>query len=94
MNSKENTIFLLGKDEDGAVLSVGMTDAAWDYCKDGKTHTFDLTKLGIPLKLMIFGGRDKPAIMADIKEQAKAWGLEVKDETAGDNFGIKGKAPH
>jgi len=27
--------------------------AAWDYMKDGRGHDFDLTNLGIPLKVLI-----------------------------------------
>lgn len=39
-------------------LIVGMPFGAWRYMKDGKTHHFDLSALGIPLQVMIFGGKD------------------------------------
>jgi hypothetical protein len=31
---------------------LGVPAGAWDYMKDGKTHHFDLTNIGVPFKLM------------------------------------------
>jgi hypothetical protein len=40
---------------DVPVLILGVPTGAWEYMKDSKTHTFDLTKVGLPLKLVMFG---------------------------------------
>lgn len=41
-----------------AVL-IGIPEKGWEYIKNGdKTHTFDLTSLGIPVKIVLFGCRD------------------------------------
>lgn len=52
-------IGVAGKDARGvATLVLGMPTAAWDYCKDGKTHTVDGTKFGMKLQVVLFGCRD------------------------------------
>lgn len=44
---------------DGVPLVIlGVPKGAWEYMKDGKTHTFDLTAAGVPVKLVLFGGKD------------------------------------
>jgi hypothetical protein len=52
--------FVPGKDtEDGIPFLVFMVpEAAWDYMEDGHAHDFDLTKVGIPLKVTIGRCRD------------------------------------
>jgi hypothetical protein len=46
-----------GGEGDGVPLVLlGIPKGAWEYMKDGKTHNFDLTKAGIPVKLMLYGG--------------------------------------
>lgn len=56
---KENKIaFCIGDTEDGPVLIFGITPKAWEYMKDGETHQFDLTKVGVPFKVMMFGAAD------------------------------------
>lgn len=37
------------------VVVLGIPAAAWEYMRDGKTHTFDLTKAGVAVKLILFG---------------------------------------
>jgi hypothetical protein len=41
---------------DVQVLILGVPAGAWEHMKDANTHTFDLRKIGIPLKLVMFGG--------------------------------------
>ena len=43
--------------------------------KDGKTHTFDLTSIGLPVKLMLFGGEGRAEITKTIEEANAARGL-------------------
>jgi hypothetical protein len=44
------------------LVLLGVPRAAWVYMRDGKTHTFDLTKAGLPIKIMMFGGNDQGEI--------------------------------
>lgn len=37
---------------------LGMPQGAWDFMADGLTHTFDLTKVGVPVQVIIFRGKD------------------------------------
>jgi hypothetical protein len=52
------------------LIILGVPRAAWVYMKDGKTHTFDLTKAGVPVKIMMFGGSDQAAIKGVLAEAA------------------------
>lgn len=40
------------------LLIVGVPRGAWVYMRDGKTHHFDLSRVGVPIKLMLFGCKD------------------------------------
>ncbi len=42
---------------------LGIPKAAWEYMQDSKTHTFDLTKVGIPVQILMFGGADRADVM-------------------------------
>lgn len=54
---EEKLIFGLSNDAEGnAIVLVGVPAAAWEYMKDGKTHTIDFTKVGLPLRLIVYGG--------------------------------------
>lgn len=61
------------------LVLLGVPEAGWQWMKDGKTHTFDLTKLGIPVQIMLFGGKDQ----ADLKAQL-AIGPDVRDLSSKD----------
>ena len=80
--------------EDGIPLvTLGVSKAAWEYMKDGKSHTFDLTAAGIPLRLIMFGGETKAGMIESLRAQGEAWGLTVNDGPPLD-FGIKNKPTH
>jgi len=53
---------------------------AWEYMKDGLTHTFDLTGIGVPVRMMLFRGKDHGAVMTEIESAAKAAGIPLLDE--------------
>lgn len=87
-------VFLAAEQADGKPLVVlGISKDAWEYMKDGKTHSFDLTNAGIPLQLVMFGGGDKASITRDLKESAKAWGITIHDQTD-KNFRLPDKKLH
>lgn len=49
---------------DGVPLVIlGIPQTAWDYIKDGKTNTLDLTKVGLNVKLVLFGAPSQDAAM-------------------------------
>lgn len=39
------------------LIMIGLTDKGWEYCKDGKTHMIDLSSIGLPFKMIMFGTR-------------------------------------
>ena len=45
--------------EDRGTVIIGLSSAAWDYMKNGMTHTFDLRSLGIDTRIILFGGKTR-----------------------------------
>ncbi len=88
-NIEENIVFGVGPTTDGSppVIMLGMTEGSWAYMVDGLTHTFDLTKIGLPVRIMIFRGNDHSAVMAEIEGAMKANGIPILDERTKD-FGL------
>jgi hypothetical protein len=56
-----------GQGDGAPVVLLGIPAAAWEYMKDGKTHTFDLTRVGIPVKLVLYGAKDHATAMEYIR---------------------------
>jgi hypothetical protein len=46
------------------ILMFLMPEAAWDYMHDGMSHEFDLTRVGIPIKVVIGRTKDQETGMA------------------------------
>ncbi len=88
---EEKIIFAISQDHENQTLLVmlGIPTAAWEYMKDGKTHTFDLQKAGLPVRLVLFGGRDLESIMKILKEDLQKQGIKVNDQR-GKDFSIGG----
>lgn len=60
------------------VLAFVIPEAAWGYMADGRSHDFDLVRVGLPLKIII--GRTKThASGRKLLEQANAIGKDTKD---------------
>lgn len=70
------------------VLVVAVPKGAWEYMKDGKTHHIDLTAIGMPVKLVMFGAEDHDDAMETLQEAAAAQGASYLDLRRQD-FGIK-----
>jgi hypothetical protein len=64
----ERVVFAIGEDRAtrNQVVILGVPEAAWEYMKEGNTHTFDLTKLGLPIKIIMFGAKDREEAIAAI----------------------------
>jgi hypothetical protein len=77
-----------GQGDGVTLLLVGVPRDAWVYMKDGKTHHFDLTQVGMPVKMILFGARNHDAAMAVLQESAKSRGEAYLDERRRD-FSIK-----
>ena len=86
---EEKMVFAVSKAGDEPMLLLGIPASAWDHMKDGKTHHFDLTKVGIPLKLMVFGGNSRAEIQAIIEEHNRRQGISTLYQP-GKDFGIDG----
>jgi hypothetical protein len=82
----EKVVFGIGEDAKGTkTVIIGVSDASWKYMRDGRTHTLDLTGLGLPIQIILFGGRTQEGIKALL---AKAGDENTRDVTDQD-FGIK-----
>jgi hypothetical protein len=92
-NVEENIIFAVSPEGTGdgvPLVILGVPRGAWRYMHDGKTHNFDLTKVGIPVKLMIFGAMNHDAAMKILDDAAKAGGTTYEDARQKD-FSIQPK---
>lgn len=58
-----------GQGDDVPLVILGIPGGAWHYMRDGKTHTFGLTSIGVPVKLMLFGA----VSYADALDTLKKW---------------------
>lgn len=81
-NINEKVLFGVGPSSDGLgpVMIVGIPKDAWDYMSDGKTHQMDLTKIGLPIRLMLFGCKDHAEGMKFLEGQARDAGAPYRDQ--------------
>jgi len=93
-NIEEQMVFAVspGSGDGVPVILLGIPEKAWEYMKDGKTHTFDLTRAGLEVKLVLFGAKDHDAAMKLITDGMAERGITVIDERRKD-FSIKGRKP-
>jgi hypothetical protein len=73
-----------------SAIIVGIPAAAWDYMKDGKTHNFDLTSVGLQVRFMLFGAKDHSDAMKQLEQGAAHAGV-VLDDRRRQDFSIKEK---
>lgn len=86
---RENQIlFALMNADEGPILTLGIPKAAWNYMRNGKTHTFDLRNIGFPVRLMLFGAETHDAALKEIERAAAEKGVPLLDERRKD-FSIK-----
>lgn len=85
-NIEQRPVFAVAPaDETGVVtLIVGIPRAAWVYMKDGRTTHFELTRVGLPLRVVLFGNRDHAAVMADLNASMAAQDLAYDDRRRDD----------
>lgn len=62
-NDPYRLIVGLSEGEQGIpVVILGLPEEGWKYCQNGKTHTVDLTQIGLPVRIILFGGKDHAEI--------------------------------
>jgi hypothetical protein len=94
-NIEEKIVFGFAPPADptkAATLIIGVPQAAWEYMKDGKTHTLDLTRIGIPIQLLLYGADSHDTAMRYIQEHNSKQGIPYLDERQKD-FGITEAEP-
>lgn len=62
------------------VVIVGIPVGAWDYMREGKTNHFDLTKVGLKCKFVMFGAATHDAALRALQAGASARGEPMLDE--------------
>lgn len=68
-----------GQGDGVPMVLLGIPAGAWEYMRDGKTHHFDLTRVGLPVKVMLFGAADHAAAIKVVHEHNKSLGLSTLD---------------
>ena len=58
---EQKVVFAIGDDKQTLIL--GVSEAAWQFMREGMTHTFDLRSFGVPVRIVMFGGPTREAIM-------------------------------
>jgi len=77
-NPKDKQVgFAIGPTPDGPALIFAIPREAWEHMKDGLTHEFDLTKVGIGLKVIMFGCADYQSGMDILALGAQMHGTEL-----------------
>jgi hypothetical protein len=81
-NIEKKMVFAVAPEGQGdgvPLVLLGIPTGAWEYMRDGKTHNFDLTRSGIPVKLMLYGAADHSAAMKVVEDHMKTLGLPLLD---------------
>jgi arsenate reductase-like glutaredoxin family protein len=82
-------VFGVSKAPDGTpYLLLGVTASAWDHIKTGNTNHFDLTNVGVPLRLMIYGASDREAAIKVIEDHNSRVGMKTQSDLSRD-YGIR-----
>lgn len=77
-------------DGESPTIVIGIPKAAWEHMHDGKTHHFDLTRIGVAVKLVFFGGPTSDSVMETLTEIVTKAGKVLVDARDQD-FSIKFK---
>lgn len=88
---EERVVFAIapqGQGDGVPVVMLGIPKGAWEYMKEGKTHTFDLTKAGVPVKLVVFGGATHAEALEVIEQGARDANRPLLDRRR-DDFSIR-----
>jgi hypothetical protein len=82
-------VFATAEGKDGKpYLILGIPKGAWEHMKDGNTSNIDLTKAGIPIRIVAFGGPSHDAVMNMIQQAMAQQGVTIEDRRRED-FSVK-----
>jgi len=85
---EQKAVFSVGTTDNEPVLMIGVSRTCFDFMiKENVTSTIDLTKLDIPLKVVIYAGEGHSDVMGVVEAAAKKQGLAISDRRRED-FGI------
>ena len=85
---EQKVVFGISDDPQGnKVLILQVPPGGWDYMKDGTCHTFDLTLLGLPFKILLSGCESRAAAI-QVLEAANAAKGHGTLNMAGTDFGL------
>lgn len=59
------------------MLTIGIPEAAWEHMRLGNTSEFDMRKIGLPVAVTLFGGKDQDELMAMLSQGAAAAGVDL-----------------
>lgn len=79
-----------GQGDGAPLVLIGVPRGAWEYMRDGRTHHFDLTSIGLPVKFCLFGAPNHDAARKVIENHNAGLGLSTLDLRRED-FAIKPK---
>jgi len=57
------------------IILLQVPPGGWDYMKDGTCHTFDLTKMGLPVKILLAGCESREQAMQIVNDANAAKGV-------------------
>ena len=92
IKKEEKVLFAISQDhgDQTPIILFAIPTGAWEYMKDGKTHTFDLAKAGLPIRVVLFGAKDSETAGKVLFEDLKKVGITVQDRR-GEDFAIGDK---
>jgi len=79
-----------GQGDGVPVVMLGITKGAWEWMKDGRTHSLDLTKIGLPVKIMLYGAKNHKEAISVIEQHNNNLGIPIVNKTTED-FSIQPK---
>jgi hypothetical protein len=90
----EQVVFAVSPLADGGLdILLGVSKDAWKYMQDGRCHTFDLTKLGLPIRILMFGCADHQKALDYIQAHNASVGVFETEDKRGEDFTIRGGEP-
>ncbi len=93
---ESKALFALIPDAQGdgvPLVIIGIPAGAWENLRQEKTSTFDLTKIGVPVKIALFGAATHDQAMQLLDGRMKQEGIAYLDERETD-FSIKTGGEH
>lgn len=95
-NKDEQIMFGIAPDGNGdgvPILIIGIPQAAWAFMASGeRTHTFDLTRVGVGLKALVFGSATHETARAEVMKGIAESGAEMTVDATAQDFTLKDQA--